>query len=430
MAEEKAPPEVPQMLRLQDAIRIALEGSNNVGIQQSQLDAIRKARTAAWWNLGPDLNANATYSKSTRTDYEVSELTATGDTVTADIDTKSDFKEAQLSSSIRLFDGFANYNRISAAKHDVRSQEHSVEYTRQQVTELVIDTYLNLLRAKLLLGVAVDAERVAHDQLDRTQALYELGSSARSDVLKQQVQHNQTRLNLVRANQLERQAHVDLEWAMNLEHETPFDIDTTLSQIQYKTKDFQVERDYALANRENLLSFRARELASAKRVWVARGTLLPTLDFQYSVARSKTPPQFSFGGNSLDRRWGFFANWNIWDRYSNYAQIDQAKANARIAEFDRRQAELDAVREVRRLVNDMDEARERLSVSREGVVSAREDLRLAQEKFRVGAGTILDTVIAESDLTRARANEVEAIVDYLIARARLARATGRPLSEV
>jgi outer membrane protein len=78
----------------------------------------------------------------------------------------------------------------------------------------------------------------------------------------------------------------------------------------------------------------------------------------------------------------------------------------------------------------MDEARERLSVSREGVVSAREDLRLAQEKFRVGAGTILDTVIAESDLTRARANEVEAIVDYLIARARLARATGRPLSEV
>jgi hypothetical protein len=107
------------------------------------------------------------------------------------------------------------------------------------VTELVIDTYLNLLRAKLLLGVAVDAERVAHDQLDRTQALYELGSSARSDVLKQQVQHNQTRLNLVRANQLERQAHVDLEWAMNLEHETPSTSIRPWSQIQYKTKDFR-----------------------------------------------------------------------------------------------------------------------------------------------------------------------------------------------
>jgi len=429
-AQETNTPAVPQLLRLQDAIRIALEGSNNIGIQQAQLEATRKAKTNAWFNLGPDLNVSGTFSKSTRTDYDVTTIGSLGDTITSDFDTKSDFKEAQLTSSIRLFDGLANYNRIAAAKHDVSSQEHSVEYTRQQVTELVIDTYLNLLRAKLLLGVAEEAERVARDQLDRTQALYELGSSARSDVLKQQVQHNQTRLDLVRANQLERQSHVDLEWAMNLEQETAFDIDTTLAQVEFKTKDFDTERDYALTNRENLLSFRAREAASDKRVWVARGTLLPTLDFQYSLSRSKTPPQFSFGGNSLDRRWGFFANWNIWDRYSNYAQIGQAKANARIAEFDRRQAELDAVREVRRLVNDMDEARERLGVSRESVVSAREDLRLAQEKFRVGAGTILDTVIAESDLTRARANEVQAIVDYLIARARLARATGRPLSEV
>ena len=430
VAAQETTPVVPQMLRLQDAIRIALESSNNIGIQQAQLEATRKARTNAWFNLGPDLNASGTYSKSTRTDYDVTTISGPGDTVTTDIDSKSDFKEAQASSSIRLFDGFANYNRIAAARHDVNAQEHSVEYTRQGVTELVIDTYLNLLRAKLLVGVAVESERVSRDQLDRTQALYELGSSARSDVLKQQVQHNQTRLDLVRANQLERQSHVDLEWAMNLEHETAFDIDTTLAQIQYKTKDYNTERDYALVNRENLLSFRAREKASSKRVWVARGQLLPTLDFQYSVSRARTPPQFSFGGNSLDRRWGFFANWNIWDRYSNYAAIGQAKANSRIAEYDRRQAELDAVREVRRLVNDMDEARERLGVSRESVVSAREDLRLAQEKFRVGAGTILDTVVAESDLTRARANEVQAIVDYLIARARLARATGRPLSEV
>jgi hypothetical protein len=130
MAEEKAPPEVPQMLRLQDAIRSRSRAANNVGIQQSQLDAIRKARTAAWWNLGPDLNANATYSKSTRTDYEVSELTATGDTVTADIDTKSDFKEAQLSSSIRLFDGFATTiasrpPNTTSARKSTRSSTHA-----------------------------------------------------------------------------------------------------------------------------------------------------------------------------------------------------------------------------------------------------------------------------------------------------------------
>jgi len=449
-AQQTTTPTVPAFLRLPDAIKIALQSSNILGVQQQRLMVAKKQRTNEWFNLGPDLNASGQWAKSTRKDYDIvvgeiptdtrSVQTLEGDTlvtvlastpITGDRTEKSNFKSGSLSSTIRLFDGFANYNRISAAGHAVNAQEHSVEYTEQQVTELVVQTYLDLLRAQLLKGVATEAETVARDQLDRTKSLYELGSAARSDVLKQQVQHDQTRLDLVKAEQLERQSKVDLEWAMNLSGSAPFQIDTTLTQLELKTTDFESERAYAAEHRQNLLSLREAEKASDKRVWVARGTLLPTVDFRYSIARTRTNSEFRFGGaENFNREWALFANWNIWDRYSNYVRIDAAKADSRIAEYDRRQAELDAIREVRQLVNSMDEARERLAVSRETVTSAREDLRLAQEKFRVGAGTILDTVVAESDLTRARANEVQAIVDYLISRARLARATGRPLSEV
>jgi len=55
---------------------------------------------------------------------------------------------------------------------------------------------------------------------------------------------------------------------------------------------------------------------------------------------------------------------------------------------------------------------------------------LAQEKFRVGAGTILDVTTAQQDLTTTQAAEVQAVVDYLIARAKLSRATGRPFAEM
>jgi len=101
----------------------------------------------------------------------------------------------------------------------------------------------------------------------------------------------------------------------------------------------------------------------------------------------------------------------------------------RIAEYPRRQTELDAVREIRDYINQIQEAQERFAVARENVARSREDLRLAQEKFRVGAGTILDTITAESDLTSTKAAEVEAVVDYLISRARLYRATGRDFTE-
>jgi outer membrane protein TolC len=224
---------------------------------------------------------------------------------------------------------------------------------------------------------------------------------------------------------------VDLEWAMNLENPTPFEIDTTLLALPMKTTTYEVERDYALVHRQNLLSYREGELGADRRVWAARGVLLPSVDFRYNLGYDKTSSPYRFGAaENTSRQWTLVANWNLWDRYLNYAQIGQAKANLRVATYERRQAELDAIREVRRLVNSMDEATERLDVSRQSVASAQEDLRLAQERFRVGAGTILDTITAESNLTSAKANEVQARVDYLIARASLARATGRPLTEV
>jgi outer membrane protein TolC len=422
-------PAVPRVLRLEEAIRIALGTSNAVGSDSAQLFASRKARTASIFALGPDLVATGGYASGTRTDYDVP-IDTTG-LVLGNVDEVSSRRSGGISSSIRLFDGFANFARIQAAGQDVKADEYTLEYTRKVVEENVVSAYYNLLRAQLLLKVAEEGETVAREQLERTQALYDLGSAARSDVLKSQVQHGDTRLTLVRARNLERQSHVDLEYAMNLTTSVDFEIDTTVARIDPEQPVFEVERDYALENRENLLSLRHRETAADKRVWVARGALLPTVDFQYSFGRSRSTSQFRFGAaDNATREWALFANWNIWDRYQNYANIAQAKANSRQAEYSRRQAELDAIREVRQLVNNMDEARERFQVATENVARSREDLRLAQEKFRVGAGTILDTITAESDLTQTRANEVQARVDFLIARANLARATGRDFSQM
>ena len=420
------PPSVPPLLTLNEAISLALQGSTRIGIRAEQLEAARKASTNAWLELGPDLQVSGSTSADTRTDFDV---VVFGDST---VDQVSEFRSrrGQASSAVTIFDGLANYARISAAKHDVRAGEHTLAYSRTLVEETVIAAYYNLLRAQLLRGVAQDGEKVANEQLQRTQALYDLGSAARSDVLKSQVQLGNTRLTLVRARNGERQAKLDLEHAMNLDTSVPFAIDTTVVETQIELPDFDTERAYGLTHRTDLMAWREGELAASRRVRVARGPLLPRLDFGYSVSLdNRGASEFGFGAaKNRTRSWSLVANWNIWDRYQIYSRIGQARANERIAAYDRRQAELDAAREIRTFVNDIDEASERLTVSRENVVRSQEDLRLAQEKFRVGAGTILDTITAESDLTLTRANEVQAIVDYLIGRANLARATGRSIT--
>jgi outer membrane protein TolC len=449
-AAQQPPQEVPRFLTLQDAVRIALEGSTRLGIDQARLDSSEKARLNAIFSLGPGLTVTAFNQRATRTDFDApqfgSELVdfittdsgtrripvdSTFSTGVADVDEISGFKQVQVSGSVRLFDGFANWYRVGAAYDEVASNRLNREYTATNVQTSVIQAYYNLLRAQLLLKVSEESVDVSREQLERTQALYELGSAARSDVLKSQVQLGQTRLELVQARNRERQSRDGLVYSMNLRSATPFAIDTTVADPRAQSFDFDTEVQHALTNRLDLMAMRETEAAEGKRVVAARGPLFPTVDFQYSVSYSDQESEFRFGAQKTrNRSWALSSTWNVFDRYQTYANIGQAKANKRIAEYNRKQAELDAIREIRDFVNDIQEARERLQVARENVARSEEDLRLAAEKFRVGAGTILDTITAESDLTATKAAAVEAVVDYLIARAQLSRATGRPFADL
>jgi outer membrane protein TolC len=51
-------------------------------------------------------------------------------------------------------------------------------------------------------------------------------------------------------------------------------------------------------------------------------------------------------------------------------------------------------------------------------------LRLAEARFRAGTGTQLDVLSAQTALTEARSNEIQALYEYNVADASLERVTG------
>ena len=59
--------------------------------------------------------------------------------------------------------------------------------------------------------------------------------------------------------------------------------------------------------------------------------------------------------------------------------------------------------------------------------SAEEDLRLSQERYRQGLGTILELLEAQVNLTRARYNLVNALTGLKISEAALDKARGTPI---
>ncbi len=61
--------------------------------------------------------------------------------------------------------------------------------------------------------------------------------------------------------------------------------------------------------------------------------------------------------------------------------------------------------------------------------AARDQLRLAQDRYRLGSGTALEVSDAQNSVQRAEGDYVNAIYDYHKALAALEAAVGRPLRQ-
>jgi outer membrane protein TolC len=109
------------------------------------------------------------------------------------------------------------------------------------------------------------------------------------------------------------------------------------------------------------------------------------------------------------------------DRY----HVKQAKAQVRQAEH-----ALEALKdgisvEVTADVLNVTEAKEKIAVAQTGARFAEESFRSTREKFKNGLAPNSDVLDAENELLKARWNQTQALVDYEVATAKLAKSTGQ-----
>ena len=105
-------------------------------------------------------------------------------------------------------------------------------------------------------------------------------------------------------------------------------------------------------------------------------------------------------------------------------KVSQARARREQAALDSSDARRSIELEVRQAYSDYLQALELLEAQKKTVEQAEESLRLAGARFSAGTGTQLDVLSAQTALTEARSNEIQALYDYNVAVATLERATG------
>jgi outer membrane protein len=117
----------------------------------------------------------------------------------------------------------------------------------------------------------------------------------------------------------------------------------------------------------------------------------------------------------------------IFDGFQREQRIEQAKADRNDARYNIRKEELALTADVTAYYLTLVTNAKTVELQEQNAAKARQELELAQEKYKVGAATYLDLANARATYEQAESDRINAIYQYHISFAELENAVGRPL---
>jgi outer membrane protein TolC len=330
-----------------------------------------------------------------------------------------------LSASMLLFNGFGNVTNLGRASADLTKSRFAVSQQQLQTVYNVKEKYFSLLNAQAQYEIRQKALERSQERMKIAETRYELGSASRSDVLKAQVSLSEAQLDLLTAENSVKSAQANLAYAIG----EPIDRDIVVEDIEPTDISYSQQEitDQALMNNPDYKHAQADERSKRYAHKYALRNYLPTVSVgvtkQWNQSKSDRLPDYSwFKSNDLTY-WGS-VSLNIFNGFATKSQASYAKANLHSAEYavsDTRRAVERESRDAFLYLQQTIKARE---LSAERFASAEEDYKLAQEKYTLGAATILDILDAEVSLKQAESFQISSKYDYLLAVARLKTVMG------
>ncbi|MFL5573326.1 MAG: TolC family protein, partial [Gemmatimonadaceae bacterium] len=160
----------------------------------------------------------------------------------------------------------------------------------------------------------------------------------------------------------------------------------------------------------------------------AKGTYLPSLNASYSRNGSGTDA-FGLGDRpySYNGRLSFSLSYPIFNNFAREEQLVRAKVAETNAQVALRDAQLGAQETLTQNIGALRAASQRVAIQVASVAAAQEDVRVQQQRYNIGASTLLDLITSQAALATAEQALIQARYDYRIARAQLEALIGRDL---
>jgi outer membrane protein len=419
----------PSSLTLQQAVTIALEKNplRKAAIADTRAASagVREARSS----LMPHLSFSET---ATRGDDPVYVF---GTKLRQQRFTNADFALNKLNSPLpfgnfatrfggswSLFDSFASWHGINQAKQMDEAAGHQLDRTDQEIVFRVVSSYYDVLLAAKELEVAQRSAKTAQSIMDRSQARFDSGLTVESDLLTAKVRRAARQQEVIRARNTLEVARAQLNTAMGMPLESPFQISEALAERTLPAPVLGEVEKQALANRPDLKRIASEEQAQRQSVSAAKSSFGPRVNA--FAGWEMDNPTFVAGGGGNNWLGGIEVQFDIFQGGAKRAELSRQRAlEEKVVAM--KQATSDAVRlEVRRAYYETDANRQQIDVARAAIAQAQESLRINQDRYDSGLTTITELLGAEDAARRSQTDYWEAIYHFQTSYANLELASG------
>lgn len=315
---------------------------------------------------------------------------------------------------------------IDSARYTREGTGASYEEALQQAKYDAISGYYTLIMNRNLVDVAQQAVKDYQGHVTNVEAQYNVGLVASSDVLAAKTNLADSETSLVKAQNTANLAEASLNQVIAYPVQTS--ITTAEHDLQYKPYNVTLEqaKAYAMLHRSALVKSALDVKSAEEAVRSAKAGYMPTVNI--SIVRDYGDPDGYFGTSTKSWSVGASASWSLWDGGATQNAIKKANAQLEQAK-EANLATVDAVLlAVQKAYLNLRSAEQTIQSTQTAVAQGQESFRIATLRYRAGVGTNLDVLDAETKLTTARNNYVQALYNYNISIAALEQLTGVPLN--
>lgn len=403
-------------LTLDEALKIALSDNPTIKVADQDIELKKVSAKEAWQSLLPtvDLNGTITYTIKTAT------MNIGGNQVKMGNDASNTWNGA-LNISLPVY-APAVYRTMKMTQDDIALAAEKSRASRLDLINQVTKAYYQLMLAQDSYAVLQKSYNYSEENYKVVKAKYEQGSVSEYDKISAEVQMRNIKPNVVAAANAVNLAKTQMKVLLGIgDPELEIQIQDNLKNYEQTVHEYDPLQQVSLEQNTTLRQFNFNQKMLDHSLRIQKSSFIPTLALNYQY-------QYQALFNQNFQFWNY--NWTPSSTVAltlsiplyhadNFTKMKTTRIQMQQLAENRLNTERQLNMQVQTYLDNMQASNEQMASNKESVAQAEKGLLIAQKRYDVGRGTILELNSSEVALTQAELTYNQAIYDYLTARADL-----------